>query len=67
MNIPCLIGALLGCVYAGTVSDWFTIWMAKKNNGVQEAEFRFYFLIIPAMHCPLGLMLFAIGTDQVWH
>ncbi|WPK23897.1 hypothetical protein PUMCH_001147 [Australozyma saopauloensis] len=67
MNIPCLIGALIGCIYAGTVSDWFTIWMAKRNGGIQEAEFRLYFLIIPAVLCPVGLILFAVGTDQVWH
>lgn len=66
MNVPCLIGALIGCVYAGTVSDWFTIWMAKRNNGIQEAEFRLYFLIIPAVLCPVGLMLFAVGTDKAW-
>lgn len=67
MNVPCLIGALIGCVYAGVVSDWFTIWMAKRNNGVQEAEFRLYFLVIPALLCPVGLILFAVGTDQEWH
>lgn len=67
MNIPCLIGALIGCVYAGTVSDWFTIWLAKRNNGIQEAEFRLYFLLIPAFLCPAGLIIFAVGTDQVWH
>lgn len=67
MNVPCLIGAVIGCVYAGIVSDWFTIWMAKRNNGIQEAEFRLYFLIIPAVLCPVGLILFAVGTDQDWH
>lgn len=66
MNVPCLIGAVIGCFYAGTVSDWFTIWMAKRNNGIQEAEFRLYFLIIPAVLCPVGLILFAVGTDQQW-
>lgn len=66
MNVPCLIGAIIGCFYAGVVSDWFTIWMAKRNNGIQEAEFRLYFLIIPAVLCPIGLILFAVGTDQNW-
>lgn len=66
MNVPCLIGAIIGCFYAGIVSDWFTIWMAKRNNGIQEAEFRLYFLIIPAVLCPVGLILFAVGTDQQW-
>lgn len=67
MNIPCLIGAIIGCFYAGTLSDYVTIWMAKRNNGIQEAEFRLYFLIIPAVLCPIGLILFAVGTDQDWH
>jgi len=67
MNVPCLIGSIIGCIYAGVVSDWFTIWMAKRNNGIQEAEFRLYFLIIPAVLCPVGLILFAVGTDQQWH
>lgn len=66
MNIPCLIGAVIGCVYAGIISDYFTIWMAKRNGGVQEAEYRLYFLIIPAILCPVGLILFAVGTDQHW-
>lgn len=66
MNIPCLIGAMIGCFYAGIMSDWFAIWMAKRNNGIQEAEFRLYFLAIPAVLCPIGLILFAVGTDQVW-
>ncbi|KAM9893496.1 hypothetical protein OXX79_009304 [Metschnikowia pulcherrima] len=66
MNVPCLIGAVIGCVYAGIVSDWFTIWLAKRNNGVQEAEYRLYFLIIPAILTPVGLILFAVGTDQHW-
>lgn len=67
MNIPCLIGAVIGCVYAGTVSDWFSIWLAKRNNGIQEAEYRLWFLLIPAFLAPVGLILFAVGTDEQWH
>lgn len=66
MNVPCLIGAVIGCVYAGVVSDWFALWMAKRNGGIQEAEFRLYFLIVPAILTPIGLILFAVGTDQHW-
>lgn len=66
MNVPCLIGSVIGCIYAGIFSDWFTIWMAKRNNGIQEAEFRLYFLALPAILCPIGLMLFAVGTDHQW-
>lgn len=66
MNVPTLIGAVIGCFYAGVVSDWFTIYLAKRNNGIQEAEFRLYFLLIPALLCPAGLVIFAVGTDQDW-
>lgn len=67
MNVPCLIGAIIGCFFAGIVSDWFTIWMARRNNGVQEAEYRLWFLLLPAVIAPVGLILFAVGTDQHWH
>ncbi|KAK6346660.1 hypothetical protein TWF696_006779 [Orbilia brochopaga] len=42
MNIPCLIGAIIGCLYSGPFSDRFVLWMAKRNKGVKEAEFRLY-------------------------
>lgn len=66
MNVPCLIGAVIGCVYAGVVSDWFNLWMARRNNGIQEAENRLYFLFLSGIIGPIGLILFAVGTDQVW-
>lgn len=66
MNVPTLIGLVVGCIYAGVVSDWVAIWMAKRNGGIMEAEFRLYFLLIPAVLCPVGLILFAVGTDKFW-
>lgn len=66
MNVPCLIGAVIGCFFAGTLSDHFTIYMAKRNNGIQEAEYRLWFLFPPAIISPIGLILFAVGTDKVW-
>ncbi|EMG46712.1 HOL1 Protein HOL1 [Candida maltosa Xu316] len=67
MNIPCLIGAVIGCLFAGTLSDYFTIFLAKRNNGIQEAENRLWFVFFPAIIGPVGLILFAVGTDQLWH
>lgn len=66
MNVPTLIGAIIGCFFAGPLSDKFSIWMAKRNNGIQEAEYRLWFLFAPAVIAPVGLILFAVGTDQVW-
>ncbi|KAK6201703.1 transport protein [Scheffersomyces amazonensis] len=67
MNIPTLIGSVIGCFFAGKLSDYFSIWMAKRNGGIQEAEFRLWFLFVPAFIAPVGLVLFAVGTDQDWH
>ena len=33
-----LIGALLGNVIAGPLSDWTVKWMSRKNGGVYEPE-----------------------------
>jgi MFS family permease len=38
MNLPCLIGAILGCAYGGWFSDKFVRWMTRRNGGIQEAE-----------------------------
>ncbi|KUL90997.1 hypothetical protein ZTR_00626 [Talaromyces verruculosus] len=66
MNLPCLIGAVLGCIYGGYFSDVFMIWMAKRNGGVREAEHRLWFLFPLAIISPLGMLLFGIGTGQSW-
>lgn len=66
MNIPCLIGAVIGCFYAGILSDYFVAWMARRRNGIMEAEDYLYFLVGVFIACPIGLMVFAAGTDQLW-
>lgn len=64
MNVPCLVGAIIGCIYAGTVSDYFTLWMARRNKGVVEAEFRLYFSFLTAIFGSLGLFMFGIGAAR---
>lgn len=66
MLVPTLIGAVIGCVYGGWFSDVFVRWMAKRNNGVSEAEHRLWLMFPPGIISPIGLILFGIGTDRVW-
>lgn len=66
MNIPTLIGALIGCIYGGALSDRFAIWMAKRNGGVKEPEHRLWFMFLIAVCSPLGMFLFGIGTGHEW-
>ena len=42
------IGAILGFVIAGGLSDWSARYMTKKNGGIYEPEFRIV-LVIPQM------------------
>ncbi|ODV94617.1 hypothetical protein PACTADRAFT_34367 [Pachysolen tannophilus NRRL Y-2460] len=64
INIPCLIGATLGCIYAGSLSDYFAIFLAKKRNGIQEAEYRLYFIFLSAIISPIGLVMFGFGVTD---
>lgn len=66
MNVPCLIGAMVGCLYAGILSDKGVIWIAKRRGGIHEPEDYLYFLILVFICSPVGMMVFAAGTDQLW-
>jgi MFS family permease len=66
MNIPCLIGSVIGCFYGGYCSDKFILWMAKRNKGIMEAEFRLYLMVLCVVVFPLGMWLFGIGSAHGW-
>lgn len=66
MNIPCLIGAVIGCFYGGYGSDKFLIWMTKRKGGVMEAEYRLWLMLLCACIAPTGLWLFGLGTQWGW-
>lgn len=66
MNIPTLIGAVLGCLVAGWGSDWFTVWITRRKGGVMEAESRLWLMIIPTVIFPTGMFLFGIGSGRGW-
>ncbi|CAA22200.1 transmembrane transporter [Schizosaccharomyces pombe] len=67
MNVPCIIGATIGCIYGGYFGDYFTLWAAKRNNGIKEAESRLWLMILPCIINPIGLFMFGIGTARHWH
>jgi predicted small integral membrane protein len=67
MNVPNLIGALIGCYYSGYISEYFVLWMTRRNGGVREAEFRLYTMLIPGLISPVGMILFGMGTQRGWN
>lgn len=66
MNIPCLIGSVIGCFYGGWCSDKFLIFMTKRNKGVMEAEYRLYLMFLCLAIFPTGMWLFGIGSARGW-
>ncbi|KAJ4300543.1 hypothetical protein N0V88_003221 [Collariella sp. IMI 366227] len=61
------IGAIIGFVIAGSLSDWSAKYMTKLNHGVYEPEFRLV-LVIPQMvlGCA-GLYGMGITVDGLLH
>jgi len=51
-----IIGAILGCLWAGKIADKLAIYLARKNNGVREPEQRLWPLTIAAVFSAAGLI-----------
>ncbi|CAN8104857.1 unnamed protein product [Discula destructiva] len=66
MNIPTLIGAVIGCLVAGWGSDWFMLWFTRRRGGIMEAESRLWLMILPTIIFPTGMFLFGIGSGEGW-
>ncbi|KAF7554054.1 hypothetical protein G7Z17_g3151 [Cylindrodendrum hubeiense] len=66
MNIPTLIGAIIGCFYGGWFSDKFVEWMARRRGGISEAEDRLWLMYPAAIINPAGLILFGVGSGKGW-
>ena len=59
------LGAVLGFVVAGLLSDWSTKLMIRKNNGVYEPEFRIVLVIAQLIVGCAGLYGFGEAATNV--
>ena len=66
MNIPCLIGAIIGCVMSGIGSDYHVVWLARRNNNIFEPEMRLWLLSLTWIISPVGLIMFGVGAARQW-
>lgn len=64
MNIPCIIGSIIGSLYAGSITDYFVLWMARKHRGVIESEYRLWFAFLSGTIGGIGLLMFGIGVTK---
>lgn len=66
MNVATLVGAVIGCFMSGVLSDKHVLWLAKRNNGTFEPEYRLWLLFITMIISPLGLVMFGVGAAKSW-
>lgn len=66
MNVATLVGAVIGCIMSGVISDKHVLWLAKRNNGVFGPEYRLYLLFSTMIISPVGLIMFGVGADRSW-
>lgn len=58
------IGGVLGTAVAGKVSDIIVRWMARRNGGIYEPEFRLVMAIPVAISTCIGLMGFGWSAQE---
>ncbi|GME87388.1 hypothetical protein B5S28_g1574 [[Candida] boidinii] len=66
-NFASLIGCFFGTFWGGSLSDKFVAWMARRNNGILEPEFRLWFILLPAVINSSGLLMYGLGLNNGIH
>lgn len=62
-----IIGAALGSLWSGKIADAFTLYLARRNGGVREAEHRLWPLVISSVLSAAGLILWGVGAAHNVH
>jgi MFS family permease len=65
--IAAIVGAGLGIIFGGRISDWVADFFTKRNNGIREPEMRLPAMIICCVTAPLSLILYGVGIQEKLH
>ncbi|KAK5230660.1 hypothetical protein LTR47_007514 [Exophiala xenobiotica] len=65
--LSCTIGVIICSLLSGKLSDWLTIKLARRNNGIMEAEQRLWPFVLCMVLVPGGLILWGVGAAQGIH
>ena len=65
-NFAILVGGILGLVTAGPMSDWISMKLTKRNNGIREPEMRLPTMIPYIAIMIIGNFVVAFGWQQKW-
>ncbi|KAJ9298329.1 hypothetical protein DTO271G3_3934 [Paecilomyces variotii] len=63
-NIPLLIVALIANPLSGFVADRISRFMARRNNGIYEPEFRLTLMIPATIFSTIGFIGFGVSVSQ---
>ncbi|KUL83119.1 hypothetical protein ZTR_10987 [Talaromyces verruculosus] len=66
MNFAILVGAIIGLLSNGPLSDWIAARATKKNRGIREPEMRLPTLIPYTLIMLLGNLVVAFGYEYKW-
>jgi MFS family permease len=65
--LSCCLGTIIAACVAGRLSDWLIIRLARRNNGIMEAEHRLWPLVICVIGVPASLILWGVGAQHGVH
>ncbi|KAK9364781.1 major facilitator superfamily domain-containing protein [Lipomyces kononenkoae] len=65
--VACCLGVIGGTLFTGRFSDWLTIRLARRNNGIMEAEHRLWPFLLCVFWVPAALLLWGVGAAHEVH
>jgi MFS family permease len=63
-NLPLLVVGLIGSPLSGWLADAISKFMARRNNGIFEPEFRLVLMIPATIFATIGFLGFGISAQQ---
>ncbi|KAL2383286.1 hypothetical protein RJZ90_002745 [Blastomyces dermatitidis] len=63
-NLPLLGVALIGTPLAGATADWLVCFMARRNKGIYEPEFRLLLMIPATIFSTVGFIGYGLSIDR---
>ncbi|PHH79788.1 hypothetical protein CDD80_3781 [Ophiocordyceps camponoti-rufipedis] len=67
MTLGPFVGAVLGSIYGGYLTDKAIIWLSNRNKGWFEPEMRLWLYPLPALAMAGGLILFGVSAGMGMH
>jgi MFS family permease len=65
-NISILVGAIIGLLTSGPLSDWVAARLTARNGGIREPEMRLVAMVPYVLVMILGSVVTAVGYDRRW-